>query len=541
MYHRLSRWLLMSFALVSSACSTNADGDVPIGTVSFQNGVDSYAGSTDTEMREAAATANFGEDVTCNADGDDGGGSDKSCLIRWTLSGMPAGAVVQSASITLHIADATANTYEVYGMRRPWSESAASWTHATASEPWAAPGDAHATDRGAIIGKLTGDGNVTVSLNDAGVALVQSWVNGDEANAGILIADASKSDGIDFASSEHEAVEFRPKLSITYDAGLPPPRTPSPSTEPELLVAFIGDQGANGMSDSVLELIRSEGAAAVVHNGDFDYENNPPAWNARIDRILGPSYPYFAIVGNHDASAWDGPEGYAAFIAARHERVAEMDCQGELGVKAICHFRGLQIVESCVGTDELAGHGDCSADSSEQVGFIRDALANDDAVWSVCAWHKNQNDMQVGTKSDEVGWDAYRECMAEGAMIATGHEHSYARTLTLTNVGDRAAAHGATGVFGIVELGAGRTFVTVSGLAGASTRDYDATQHDDDTWWASYYSANKWLKNGLLEPGSGTSGALFVRFHVEGDARRAEAYFKDVNGRVVDQFTLRAL
>lgn len=531
----------MGFAFAGSACSANAVGDVTIETASFQDGVDSYAGSTDTEMREAAADANFGEDATCNADGDDGGGSDKSCLIRWALSGVPAGAVVQAASITLHIADATANTYEVYGVRRPWSESAASWNKATASEPWAAPGDGHATDRGAIIGTLTGEGNVTVSLNDAGVALVQTWVNGDDENAGILIADASKSDGIDLASSEHEIIELRPKLSITYEAGLAARRAPSPTTEPELLVAFIGDQGANGMSDAVLELIRAEGAAAVIHNGDFDYESDPSAWNARIDRILGPSYPYFAIVGNHDASAWDGPDGYASFIAARHARVADMACEGELGVKAICHFRGLQIVESCVGTDELTGHGDCSPDSGEQVGFLRDALANDDAVWSVCAWHKNQNDMQVGTKPDEVGWDAYRECMAGGAMISTGHEHSYARTLTLTNVGDRAAVHGATGVFGTVELGAGRTFVAVSGLAGASVRDYDAAQHDDDTWWASYYSANKWLKNGLLEPGSGASGALFVRFHVDGDARRAEAYFKDVNGRVVDQFKLRAL
>jgi hypothetical protein len=132
---------------------------------------------------------------------------------------------------------------------------------------------------------LTGDGNVTVSLNDAGVALVQTWVNGDEENAGILIADTSKGDGIDLASSEHEAIELRPKLSITYETSLAPRRTASPSTEPELLVAFIGDQGANGMSDAVLELIRAEGAAAVIHNGDFDYESNPSAWNARIDRI----------------------------------------------------------------------------------------------------------------------------------------------------------------------------------------------------------------------------------------------------------------
>jgi hypothetical protein len=77
--------VLMGFALATAACSANAEGDVTIATVSFQDGVDSYAGSTDTEMREAAADANFGEDATCNADGDDGGGSDKSCLIRWAL------------------------------------------------------------------------------------------------------------------------------------------------------------------------------------------------------------------------------------------------------------------------------------------------------------------------------------------------------------------------------------------------------------------------------------------------------------------------
>ncbi|MDQ2645940.1 MAG: hypothetical protein M3020_19150 [Myxococcota bacterium] len=38
----------------------------------------------------------------------------------------------------------------------------------------------NAIDRGAITGTSTGEGNVTVSLNDAGVTLVQTWVNGDD-------------------------------------------------------------------------------------------------------------------------------------------------------------------------------------------------------------------------------------------------------------------------------------------------------------------------------------------------------------------------
>jgi hypothetical protein len=312
------------------------------------------------------------------------------------------------------------------------------------------------------------------------------------------------------------------------------------ATAPDLLVAFIGDQGNNGNSDAVLNLIKSEGAAATVHNGDFDYVDNPTAWDDRVTNILGVNYPYFAVVGNHDAAAWGGANGYGAKIAARHARVSEMACTGDLGVKATCNFRGLYMVQSCVGTSELTGHGDCSKDSSEQVGFITDALAGDSAIWSMCLWHKNQNDMQIGTKGDEVGWNAYHACMNGGAIVSTGHEHSYARTLALTDVGNRAAGHGATGAHASVSLGLGQTFVFVSGLAGVDPRAYSATLHDDDTWWSSYYASNRWVMNGVLQSGTARYGALFIRFNVGGDPRRADAYFKDVQGRIADQFTITA-
>jgi hypothetical protein len=28
-------------------------------------------------------------------------------------------------------------------------------------------------------------------------------------------------------------------------------------------------------------------------------------------------------------------------------------------------------------------------------------------------------------------------------------------------------------------------------------RDHDAASHDDDMWWASYYTGNKWKKKGM--------------------------------------------
>lgn len=307
------------------------------------------------------------------------------------------------------------------------------------------------------------------------------------------------------------------------------------STPPNLLIAFIGDQGNNGNSDSVLELIRDEGAHAVVHNGDFDYQDNPAAWDDRITTVLGASYPYFSIVGNHDAAAWSGPAGYAARIAARHARNSEMQCTGELGVKANCTFRGLHLVTSCIGTDEL--RSSCGANSAEHIGFIRDSLQTSTATFKICNWHKNQHDMQVGSKFDEVGWSAYRECMDAGAIVATGHEHSYARTLTLTDVGNAAAGHGAVGAFHHVSLAPGQNFVFVSGLAGQGRRAFN-TNHLSDTWWASYYSSTRWMMNGLVMNGLSNYGALFIEFHVDGDAKRARGYFKDISGRVADEFTI---
>ena len=65
-------------------------------------------------IKQATATTNFGNATTLEADGDDGSGVDKSALVRWTLSGIPAGSIVQSASITLRNINESNNTYNVY-------------------------------------------------------------------------------------------------------------------------------------------------------------------------------------------------------------------------------------------------------------------------------------------------------------------------------------------------------------------------------------------------------------------------------------------
>jgi hypothetical protein len=163
-------------------------------------------------------------------------------------------------------------------------------------------------------------------------------------------------------------------------------------------------------------------------------------------------------------------------------------------------------------------------------------------------WHKNMHDMQTGGKRDEMDWATYRACQEAGAIIATGHEHAYARTVTLTDLGHRAAGHGATGAPDRLHVGPGQTFVFVSGLGGHSLRDYHCAQHDDDTWWATVYTRNYYLRAGTtvakscarcsrVVPGY-TFGALFITFNAGGDPHTAEAYFKTINGETIETFLI---
>ena len=50
-------------------------------------------------------------------------------------------------------------------------------------------------------------------------------------------------------------------------------------------VAFLGDQGLGANSRAVLRIIREEDADMVVHSGDFDYGDNPTAWDNQISNL----------------------------------------------------------------------------------------------------------------------------------------------------------------------------------------------------------------------------------------------------------------
>lgn len=55
----------------------------------------------------------------------------------------------------------------------------------------------------------------TLALNQSGVNLVQSWVNG-AADHGIIMANPNHSDSLTFRSRSATPPTTRPKLTVTY-------------------------------------------------------------------------------------------------------------------------------------------------------------------------------------------------------------------------------------------------------------------------------------------------------------------------------------
>lgn len=275
----------------------------------------------------------------------------------------------------------------------------------------------------------------------------------------------------------------------------------------QLITAFFtGNPGTGNKARAVLQLIKDEGANAVIHSGDFDYTDDPAGWDNTINSILGPDFPYFASIGNHDTKKWDGAQGYQHYLEARCNRLG-VAWKGDLGVQSSLKYKGIFIVFTAPGIRGI-GHDK----------FIRDQLENDNSIWSICSWHRNMKKMQAGGNSDETGWGVYEEARKGGAIIATGHEHSYSRTYLLSDMQNQTIVSKSD----ILVLTKGNSFAFVSGLGGKSVR----SQKRNGDYFASIYTSDQ----------KASPGVLFGEFNYNGVANLAHFYFKDIRGRVPDEF-----
>ncbi len=238
-------------------------------TVSFQDGVNGYAGTTDTQIRSGSPTTNYGATTELKVDGS----PDIATLIRWDLSSIPANSTVTSATLRLYITNTSAQTFEIYQLLRSWSESQATWNQAATGANWGTAGAQGAADRAStILGSLisTSGGSVTFTLNSAGIAVLQSWINNASTNFGLAIENYVHGDALAFSSSEVATISRRPALTITYTQSNTPTNNPPVANNESYSITAGTTLNANDANGTV----GGTNDNSVLVN-DTDLENNP--------------------------------------------------------------------------------------------------------------------------------------------------------------------------------------------------------------------------------------------------------------------------
>ena len=362
----------------------------------------------------------------------------------------------------------------------------------TSSTVWAA----NTHNKGGVRLSMQSDGNL-VLYTAANVAVWSSNTNGKGGSYLIMQNDGN-------------AVVASAAGTTVWASNTGVPSTGTGGTK----IAFVGDTEAGSGFQSVLNLIKAEGAKLTVVLGDTSYSrSNDSKWDAMVRNTLGSSDPALFVVGNHDVSDSDYTT-VRNLAQARLNKQTAVKCSSSYpssissSSAMACQLNNVYFVLSGVGTT-----GSKSSHESSLASKLNSAPAG---AWRICAWHKNQRDMQVGGKADEVGWTAYETCRQKGAIIATGHEHSYSRTHLLSSMTNKTVADSSSPY----TVTNGRTLAFVSGLGGTTPRD----QERSGNWWGKIYTATQGAKYGVL----------FGTFY----DTHADFYFKNTDGQIIDTFTV---
>ena len=196
-------------------------------------GVISLKATADTWMRESADTDNYGSDQSLSVDAYS---YSQSALVKWDLSGLPAGATISAASLTLNVIDSydtSGTNLGLYYVKRNWVEgtnngasgTGASYTYYGAGTGSWSSGGANDTTNDRSSTSMWGAttialGSQTIALNATGLTTVQNWYSGSLSNYGVTIQNQSGStqDYLVFDSREGARP---PLLNLTYCVGSP--------------------------------------------------------------------------------------------------------------------------------------------------------------------------------------------------------------------------------------------------------------------------------------------------------------------------------
>jgi hypothetical protein len=207
--------------LGASGCAAHLDGEGPV-----EPAIEDARPRTLTLRRSVDTTLGEGAGVLrgerkCRARANAGERSAATCLIRFPMTEIPRGSQVTRVLLHFEVLRGSPAPADVHAVTSSWSARSATWTKRNGSNAWQSPGGQGASDRSspfqAFIFSETGAFEGT--LNDAGISLVQSWVDDPSRNFGLMITSSDSSvAGLAIASSQHRVAEERPAITVTFVA-----------------------------------------------------------------------------------------------------------------------------------------------------------------------------------------------------------------------------------------------------------------------------------------------------------------------------------
>ena len=202
-------------AFTDPECTTTQAG---LATISFQEGVNGYAGTVDTHIMESEPAVDHGalasvEWDTCDPE-PPGACGYKYALIRFgnifgpELGQIPSGANILSATLT----------YDVYNEGDPANvnQAAVDWDESATWNSFGGEAGVQADEYGASVGTAVGTSIGTYSIDVT--ASITAWKANPAANRGWIFRPTN-TNGVDIRSSEFTTESARPKLTVVYYSG----------------------------------------------------------------------------------------------------------------------------------------------------------------------------------------------------------------------------------------------------------------------------------------------------------------------------------
>ncbi len=186
----------------------------------FQYGVGSYTGVTDSYMSDPSPTNNYGTSTKLSVTGySDQGASMYRPIMRFDVSSISTSTTITSAKLYVYAYDASAirgstGYYGVYPLTRGFTENQVTWTIAATGTNWTTLGG----DFGTVDAQAAKQAVAGVWYVFDVTSRVQGWITTPSGNYGFVLkcTDESVHNQDNFTSSNNTDTVHRPKLVVNY-------------------------------------------------------------------------------------------------------------------------------------------------------------------------------------------------------------------------------------------------------------------------------------------------------------------------------------